>query len=78
MGAVAPPTALLPARYERMAECFEGTKGFFASTPAEITAAMEAALAHRSGPSLINVRIDPYATRKPQEHDWLTRDAAKL
>lgn len=59
------------ARYEQVIEAFGG-RGWFATTPAELRAALVAAVAE-PGPTLVNVMIDPKATRKPQKFEWLTR-----
>eukprot|EP00742_Colponemidia_sp_Colp-10_P002328 GILJ01002484.1.p1 GENE.GILJ01002484.1~~GILJ01002484.1.p1 ORF type:complete len:578 (+),score=93.01 GILJ01002484.1:237-1736(+) len=70
------PTALTPeAHYEKIAEAFGGL-GFFCRTPEEINAALKTALAAKV-PSVINVMISPYGSKKPQEHAWLTREAPK-
>ena len=67
-----PPHVYTPgARYDRVIEAFGG-RGFHVTTPAELTQAL-----HEAGeavmPTLINVMIDPQATRKPQKFAWLTR-----
>ena len=68
-----PPTSLLPAvRYERMMGMF-GLEGALCRTVPEIEAALAAALADATRPHLINVLINPMATRKAQQFDWLTR-----
>lgn len=67
-----PPHVYTPnARYDRMLEAFGG-KGYYATTPAELTAALRDAVA-APVTTLINVMIDPQATRKPQTFEWLTR-----
>jgi oxalyl-CoA decarboxylase len=54
------PTTLMPgARYDRLIEAFGGT-GYQATTPAELTAALAAALANGT-PALIDCVIDPTA-----------------
>ena len=67
-----PPMVYTPeARYEKMIEGFGG-KGYFATTPGELSSALKDALAQRS-PTIVNVAIDPKAQRKPQKFEWLTR-----
>ena len=67
-----PPHVYTPnARYDRMIEAFGG-KGYYVTTPEELKAALRAAM-EASIPTLINVMIDPQATRKPQKFEWLTR-----
>lgn len=53
-------------RYEKMAAAFDGFRGYFASTPEEISTALRSALAENSRPSLINIAINPAADRKAQ------------
>ncbi len=59
------------ARYERVIEAFGG-KGFYVTTPAELTQALRDA-AGETMPTLINVIINPQTQRKPQQFAWLTR-----
>jgi 2-hydroxyacyl-CoA lyase 1 len=67
-----PATIYLPdARYERVMEAFGG-RGFYAASARELGPALEQAL-RVDGPSLVNVAIDPKATRKAQPFSWLTR-----
>ncbi len=67
-----PPMVYTPeARYEKMIEGFGG-KGYFATTPGELSSALKDALAQRS-PTIVTVAIDPRAQRKPQKFEWLTR-----
>ncbi|MEU7041313.1 oxalyl-CoA decarboxylase [Streptomyces varsoviensis] len=54
-----PTTLMLQARHDRMIEAFGG-KGYRATTPAEVTAALTEALAS-GGPALIDCAIDPSA-----------------
>ncbi|MFJ5683933.1 oxalyl-CoA decarboxylase [Streptomyces sp. NPDC093099] len=54
-----PTTLMLQARHDKMIEAFGG-KGYRATTPAEVTAALTAALAS-GGPALIDCAIDPSA-----------------
>jgi 2-hydroxyacyl-CoA lyase 1 len=71
-----PITAMLPdAKYEMMADAFGGV-GHSASTPKEIETAMTAALKDDKV-HLINVLIDPYGAKKPQEFVWLTKEDDK-
>ncbi|MDX1375435.1 MAG: oxalyl-CoA decarboxylase [Burkholderiales bacterium] len=58
-GDVAPTVFVKDARYEKLMEAFGGT-GVYATTPAELRAAMEAALRSRR-PTLINAVIDETA-----------------
>jgi len=58
------------AHYERVMEAFGG-KGFYVTDPADLKAALNAAMAH-PGPALVNVLIHPRAGRKPQPFAWLT------
>lgn len=68
-----PPTALAPSvRYDRILNMF-GLEGRSCDTAEEIRDAFSAALADKTRPHVINVRIDPSATRKAQAYDWLTR-----
>ena len=68
----APPTALTPiARYETMAAGLGG-KGWFVSRPEELLPALRAAMA-ANVPTIVNIAIEPFGQRKPQDHDWLTR-----
>jgi len=67
-----PPTVYTPqARYEKMIEGFGG-KGYFATTPDELSSSLKEALAQDT-PTIVNVAIDPKAKRKPQKFEWLTR-----
>jgi 2-hydroxyacyl-CoA lyase 1 len=67
-----PPMVYTPeARYEKMIEGFGG-KGYFATTPDELSSALKDALAQKT-PTIVNVAIDPQARRKPQKFGWLTR-----
>ncbi|MEU0277697.1 oxalyl-CoA decarboxylase [Streptomyces sp. NPDC088147] len=54
-----PTTLMLQARHDKMIEAFGG-KGYRATTPAEVTAALTEALAS-GGPALIDCAIDPSA-----------------
>lgn len=73
LGEVVPPNAYTPnARYDQVIEAFGG-RGFFVNTPAELESALGAAARETDRPTLINVMINPTATRKPQKFDWLTR-----
>ena len=70
-----PPTALLPAlNYEKMAEVVSKRGGMVEDQQSiykEVSAALES-----NEFRLINVMINPMASRKAQQHEWLTR--AKL
>ena len=50
-------------------------RGYLATTQEEIDSAMSSALVSERM-SIINVMINPIASRKAQQHEWLTR--AKL
>lgn len=67
-----PPHAYTPdARYDRVIEAFGG-KGYHVTTPDALRRALREA-ADAAVPTLINVMINPQATRKPQKFEWLTR-----
>ena len=55
-----------------------GGVGHHCTTVEEIIAAVSACLHLTDRPALINISIDPFAQRKPQQFDWLTRSEAKL
>ncbi len=66
------PSVYTPsARYDQVIEAFGG-RGFFATNPEEMRKALLEAM-ECPVPSLVNIMIDPKATRKPQKFDWLTR-----
>ncbi|XP_028926552.1 2-hydroxyacyl-CoA lyase 1 [Ornithorhynchus anatinus] len=70
---VAPPVSLLPnSHYEQVMTAFGG-KGYFVQTPQELQNALRAGLKEKTMPSLINVMIEPQASRKEQDFHWLTR-----
>jgi len=74
-GIASPPTALLPTvRYDRMMGIV-GREGFLARSSTQIQKAMKTALS-KDEPTIINVMINPMASRKAQQHEWLTK--AKL
>ncbi len=58
------------ARYEEMLEALGG-KGFYVSDPADLRAALDEAMEF-DGPTMINVPLNPRASRKPQKFGWLT------
>lgn len=71
-----PITALHPeAKYELMADAFGGV-GHSAKTPEEIATALKESL-NSDKLHLINVAIDPYGSKKPQEFAWLTKEEEK-
>lgn len=71
-----PITGLHPeAKYEMMAEAFGGV-GASAKNPEEIATALKAALSDDKV-HVINVAIDPYGAKKPQEFAWLTKEEKK-
>ncbi|XP_006840075.1 PREDICTED: 2-hydroxyacyl-CoA lyase 1 isoform X4 [Chrysochloris asiatica] len=70
---VAPPVCLLPnSHYEQVMTAFGG-KGYFVQTPEELQKSLRQSLADTTKPSLINIMIEPQATRKAQDFHWLTR-----
>jgi len=69
-GQLPPRVLTIGARYDKMMEAFGG-KGWFVDDPANLRAALDAAMAH-PGPALVNVKLLPEATRKPQQFGWLT------
>uniref|UniRef100_A0A8C5YEN7 2-hydroxyacyl-CoA lyase n=1 Tax=Microcebus murinus TaxID=30608 RepID=A0A8C5YEN7_MICMU len=69
----APPACLLPnSHYEQVMIAFGG-KGYFVQTPEELQKSLRQSLADTTKPSLINIMIEPQATRKAQDFHWLTR-----
>nr|XP_054103088.1 2-hydroxyacyl-CoA lyase 1 isoform X1 [Callithrix jacchus] len=72
--AVVPPMCLLPnSHYEQIMTAFGG-KGYFVETPEELQKSLRQSLADTSKPSLINIMIEPQATRKAQmESSFVTR-----
>uniref|UniRef100_A0A8C8ZGY9 2-hydroxyacyl-CoA lyase n=1 Tax=Prolemur simus TaxID=1328070 RepID=A0A8C8ZGY9_PROSS len=69
---VAPPACLLPnSHYEQVMIAFGG-KGYFVQTPEELQKSLTQTLADTTKPSLINIMIEPKATRKAQDFHWLT------
>ncbi|KAL2804306.1 2-hydroxyacyl-CoA lyase 1 isoform d [Daubentonia madagascariensis] len=68
-----PPVCLLPnSHYEQVITAFGG-KGYFVQTPEELQESLRQTLADTTKPSLINIMIEPQATRKAQDFHWLTR-----
>nr|XP_012622391.1 2-hydroxyacyl-CoA lyase 1 isoform X3 [Microcebus murinus] len=62
----APPACLLPnSHYEQVMIAFGG-KGYFVQTPEELQKSLRQSLADTTKPSLINIMIEPQATRKAQ------------
>ena len=68
-----PPTSVYTpdARYEKVMEAFGG-EGYFVQSHEELGPALDRAFASEA-PALVNVMIDPKASRKPQKFEWLTR-----
>ena len=67
-----PPWVYTPnASYETLVEAFGG-KGYRVEKLADLGRCLEAAMKDEV-PSVVNVLIDPQATRKPQKFAWLTR-----
>lgn len=76
-----PPQGLsINCRYDKMAEIFGG-KGAFVETPEQLKETMAQMLSD-DNLWVVNIKIDPFSVRKPQEFAWLTRekkdDEAKL
>ncbi|XP_057593935.1 2-hydroxyacyl-CoA lyase 1 [Hippopotamus amphibius kiboko] len=70
---VIPPVCLLPqSHYEHVMIAFGG-KGYFVQTPEELQKSLMQSLADTTKPALINILIEPQATRKTQDFHWLTR-----
>ncbi|OQR67343.1 2-hydroxyacyl-CoA lyase 1-like [Tropilaelaps mercedesae] len=70
---ILPPNSLTPnARYDEISKMFGG-RGFNVNTHKELEEAMKTAVAHTSGPCIINVNIDGMAQRKPQDFEWHTK-----
>jgi thiamine pyrophosphate-dependent acetolactate synthase large subunit-like protein len=69
-GQLPPRVLTIGARYDKMMEAFGG-KGWFVDDPANLRKALDEAMAH-PGPALVNVKLLPEATRKPQQFGWLT------
>lgn len=61
------------AKYEQIAIAFGG-QGVAVDTPDELRAAMSKAL-NDDLLWVINCRIDPFASKKPQSHSWMTSKA---
>ena len=59
-------------RYDQMSEALGG-RGAFVRTQDEIARALDAAYAETERPTVINIIIQPDASRKPQEFGWLSR-----
>lgn len=55
-GEPAPTTLDLNARYDKLADAFGGAKGYFATTPDELTAALTEAIASKK-PAIIDVQL---------------------
>ena len=70
-GKAPPPSVMLPgARYEKVIDAFGG-RGYFVDQPDQLLPALTAAN-EGDGPAIVNIAIDPRATRKPQQFDWHT------
>ena len=48
-----------------------GGKGWYIEDPKHLRATLDEAMNFK-GPALVNVKLHPDATRKPQEFRWLT------
>lgn len=57
-GEPAPTTLDINARYDKMADAFGGAKGYYVTTPAELSAALTEAIASKK-PAIINVQLAP-------------------
>ena len=72
------PTTLSPSfHYEKMAEMMN-KKGYFVKTHAELEKALTEAFEKKNQFCIINVKIDPAGSKKPQEFAWLSKEAPKL
>ena len=70
-GKAPPPSVMLPgARYEKVIDA-SGGRGYFVDQPDQLLPALTAAN-EGDGPAIVNIAIDPRATRKPQQFDWHT------
>ena len=58
------------AHYEGMMDALGG-KGYYVTDPADLRGTLDEAMAE-DGPTLINVPLNPAASRKPQQFGWLT------
>ena len=58
------------AHYEGMMDALGG-KGYYVTDPADLRSTLDEAMAEE-GPTLINVPLNPAASRKPQQFGWLT------
>ncbi len=66
-----PPGAYHPdARYERIADMFGG-RSYYVTEPDELEPALREANSGE-GPTIVHIRIDPRAGRKPQQFGWHT------
>jgi 2-hydroxyacyl-CoA lyase 1 len=61
----------IDSRYERIIEAFGG-KGYFVTEPDELEPTLKKALDDPM-PTIVNIKIDPKAQRRPQKFAWLTR-----
>ena len=68
---VPPSVYTIEARYERVIEAFGG-KGYFVKSPGDLEPTLREAFADPR-PNIVNIAIDPRASRKPQKFNWLTR-----
>ncbi|XP_022170101.1 2-hydroxyacyl-CoA lyase 1 [Myzus persicae] len=69
---VIPPNCLsVNIHYENMLTLF-GRKGYFCTTVEQVSNAVKNAFMDTSGPSFVNIMINPSADRKPQNFAWLT------
>lgn len=50
-----------------------GVYGYLCNTETELRKALKGAWKNVNGPTIINMRISPTATRKAQDFDWLTK-----
>ncbi|XP_060840857.1 2-hydroxyacyl-CoA lyase 1 [Rhopalosiphum padi] len=69
---VIPPNCLsVNIHYENILTLF-GRKGYFCTTVEQVSIAVRNAFMDTSGPSFVNIMINPSADRKPQNFAWLT------
>ncbi|GAB1599297.1 2-hydroxyacyl-CoA lyase 1-like isoform X1 [Argonauta hians] len=72
MALVVPPTALSPElRYDKIIEAFGG-RGMLVRSAQDLYNGLKTALEDEENAYLLNILIDPVATRKTQEFSWLT------
>ncbi|KRX02477.1 hypothetical protein PPERSA_10094 [Pseudocohnilembus persalinus] len=63
-------------RYEKLAEGLGG-RGFLAKNTQELESVCKQIFSEKLQFTIVNVIIDPFGSRKPQEHNWLTKEEPK-